>query len=95
MATTTKHPKDMTAGDVDALVERLDAAVDRGEVRVIEGDVLVELRAAAAARRAADDRLEAAVRAGRAAGLSWGVIGAQLGVTRQGARQRFERVVGA
>ena len=93
MATTTKHPKDMTEADVDALVERLDAAVDRGGARVVGGDVLVELRAAAAGRRAAEERLEAAVLAGRAAGLSWGVIGAQLGVTRQGARQRFERLV--
>ena len=48
-----------------ALVERLDAAVDDGEARVVAGDVLVELRAAAAARRAAEERLEAAVRAGR------------------------------
>jgi hypothetical protein len=24
--------------------------------------------------------------------LSWGVIGTQLGMTRQGARQRFERL---
>jgi hypothetical protein len=92
MATTTKHPKDMTDADVTALVERLDDAVDRGEARVIAGDVLVELRAAAAARRAAEERLESAVLAGRSAGLSWGVIGAQLGVTRQGARQRFERL---
>jgi hypothetical protein len=93
MATTTKHPKEMTEADVVALVEQLDAAVDRGEARVVSGDVLVELRAAAAGRRAAEERLELAVRAGRAAGLSWGVIGAQLGVTRQGARQRFERLV--
>ncbi len=46
MATTTKHPKDMTDADVTALVERLDDAVDRGEARVVAGDVLVELRAA-------------------------------------------------
>ncbi len=75
-----------------ALVERLDAAVDDGEARVVAGDVLVELRAPTA-RRAAEERLEAAVRAGRGAGLSWGVIGAQLGVTRQGARQHFERLI--
>jgi hypothetical protein len=83
----------MTEADVAALVERLDAAVDDGEARVVAGDVLVELRAAAAARRAAEERLEAAVRAGRGAGLSWGVIGAQLGMTRQGARQHFERLI--
>ena len=52
-----------------------------------------ELRAAAAGRRAAEERLEAAVVSAKDAGLSWGTIGAQLGVTRQGARQRFERLV--
>ena len=38
--------------------------------------------------------IEAAALAAHRAGLSWGVIGAQLGMTRQGARQRFERLVG-
>ncbi len=93
MATTTKHPRNLTDGDVAVLVARLDEAVERSNARMVAGDVLNELRAAAAARRSAEDRLETAVRAGRAAGLSWGVIGAQLGVTRQGARQRFERLV--
>jgi hypothetical protein len=92
MTTTKKHPKDMTVTDVELLVARLDEAVERGDARVVSGTVLQELRAAAAARRAAEDRVEAAVTIARSAGLSWGVIGAQLGVTRQGARQRFEHL---
>lgn len=57
---------------------------------VTSADVLAELRAAAAARRAADSRIEAAALQAHRDGASWGVIGAQLGMTRQGARQRFE-----
>ena len=67
--TTTKHPRDLTTEEADAIV------------------------AAFAARREADARIEAAALAAHRAGLSWGAIGAQLGMTRQGARQRFERLV--
>ena len=93
MATTKKHPRDLTEADVDAIVAGFDRAVEQGRVRPVSGAVLRELRAAAAERRAAEDRLEAAVVAAKQAGLSWGVIGSQLGVTRQGARQRFDRLV--
>lgn len=92
VTTKVKHPNELTDLDVDALVSGLDDAVDRGEVRVVPVVLLRELRAAASARRAAEDRIDAAVISGRRAGLSWGTIGAQLGVTRQGARQRFERL---
>ena len=60
---------------------------------VVDASTLRELRAAAAARREAEGRIEAAALAAHRAGLSWGAIGAQLGMTRQGARQRFERLV--
>lgn len=90
MKTTKKHPKSMSEADVSSMVAQLDEAVDRGEAVVVPSAVLRELRAAAAARRAAEDRVEAAVASARNAGLSWGVVGAQLGITRQGARQRFE-----
>lgn len=93
MATTKRHPRDLTDADVQRLVDGFDAAVDAGKVALIEGEVLRELRVAAAARRGAEERVEAAVIAAKAAGLSWGSIGAQLGVTRQGARQRYERVI--
>ncbi|GAC1611148.1 MAG: hypothetical protein NVS3B26_22090 [Mycobacteriales bacterium] len=39
----------------------------------------------------AERTLHAAVARGRQAGLSWAVIGARLGVTRQAAQQRFAR----
>lgn len=93
MATTKKHPRDLSDADVEALVAGFDEAVEDGRVQPVDGAVLRELRAAAAARRAAEERVEAAVIAAKQAGLSWGVIGAQLGVTRQGARQRFDRYV--
>ena len=63
----------------------------RGKRAVTDAATLAELRAAAAARREAEGRIEAAALAAHHAGLSWGVIGAQLDMTRQGARQRFER----
>lgn len=93
MAARTKHPKELTDAEVDALVARADAAVDSGSADLIAGDVVIELQRAAEERQAAEVRVEDAVRAGRAAGLSWGVIGAQLGISRQGARQRFERIL--
>lgn len=39
--------------------------------------------------RAADEALRAGVAGARAEGLSWTVIGEQLGITRQAAQQRF------
>ena len=84
---TKKHPKDMTETEAAAVVAAFDDADDYG---VAEADILAELRAAAAARREAEGRIEAAALGAHRAGLSWGVIGAQLGMTRQGARQRFE-----
>jgi hypothetical protein len=84
---TTKHPRDLTAAQAQAIVDEFDAGHDY----VVTGaDALEELRAAVAARREADSRIEAAALQARRDGASWGVIGAQLGMTRQGARQRFE-----
>ena len=88
-------PRDLTDADVDAVVAAFDETVDQGRVRPVDGVVFRELRAAAAGRRAADERLEAAVDASKAAGLSWGMIGAQLGVMWPGARQRYERLIDA
>ena len=93
MATTKKHPRDLTAADVEAIVADFDRAVEQGRVRPVDGAVFQELRAAAAARRAAQERVDAAVIAAKRSGLSWGTIGAQLGITRQGARQRYERLI--
>jgi hypothetical protein len=87
-----KHPRDLTAKDIDDLLTAFDNHIDE-EYSVTDAATLSELRAAAAARREADARIEAAALAAHRAGLSWGAIGAQLGMTRQGARQRFERLV--
>jgi len=89
---TKKHPEDLTEADAAAIVAAFDdAGGDR--YSVTDAGTLAELRAAAAALREAEGRIEAAALAAHRAGLSWGVIGAQLGMTRQGARQRFERLV--
>ena len=54
---------------------------------------LEELRPRPRPGAEAESRIEAAALKAHRAGVSWGVIGAQLGMTRQGARQRFERLV--
>jgi hypothetical protein len=88
---TRKHPRDLTDAEASTIVASFDNAPD-DSYSVTDAATLTELRAAAAARREAEGRIEAAALAAHRAGLSWGVIGAQLGMTRQGARQRFERL---
>ena len=87
---TKKHPRDLTDAEAATIVAAFDHAPDE-TYSITDAATLAELRAAAAARREAEGRIEAAALAAHRAGLSWGVIGAQLGMTRQGARQRFER----
>ena len=53
------------------------------------GGVLGAIQGAAAERDAADQRLVDAVEAARAAGESWHAIGGALGLTSEGARQRY------
>ena len=89
---TNKHPRDLSDVDVEAVVSAFDDNADE-TYSVTDSATLAELRAAASARREAEGRIEAAALAAHGAGLSWGVIGAQLGMTRQGARQRFERLI--
>lgn len=88
---TKKHPRDLSDADADAIVAAFDDNADDA-YSVIDSATLAELRAAASARREAEGRIEAAALTAHRAGLSWGVIGSQLGMTRQGARQRFERL---
>lgn len=87
--TTKKHPRDLTTNETEAIIAAFDAHADE-EYAITDAVMLRELRAAAAARREADARIEAAPLPAHRAVLSWGAIGAQLGMTRQGARQRFE-----
>lgn len=56
-----------------------------------ELDVLGWVTTAHEQARAAEATLAAAVTRARQTGASWTVIGAQLGLTRQGAQQRFTR----
>lgn len=84
---TTKHPRSLSDAEAEAIVAEFDAGSDHV---MTEADALSELRAAAAAKREADRRIDAAAVHAHRGGASWGVIGAQLGMTRQGARQRFE-----
>ena len=88
---TSKHPRDLTETEAAAIVAAFDDAPD-DHYTVTDAATLAELRAAAGARREAEGRIEAAALAAHQAGLSWGLIGTQLGMTRQGARQRFERL---
>jgi hypothetical protein len=90
--TTKKHPRELTAAETEVMIDAFDSHGD-DEYSVTDAATLSELRAAAAERREAEGRIEAAALAAHRAGLSWGTIGAQLGMTRQGARQRFERLV--
>ena len=87
MMKTTKHPRELTDAEAEALVDEFDAGSDHV---VTSTDALAELRAAAAARRAAESRIEAAALRAPRGGAPGGVIGVQLGMTRQGARQRFQ-----
>lgn len=89
---TKKHPRELTTTEAEAIVAAFDDH-DDNDYSVTDTTTLDELRAAAASRREAEGRIEAAALAAHRAGLSWGAIGAQLGMTRQGARQRFERLV--
>ena len=91
MMKTTKHPKELSDAEAAKIVDAFDNASTEDYV-VTGADALAELRAAAAIRREAERRIEAAALSAQRAGASWGVIGAQLGMTRQGARQRFERL---
>ena len=69
-STTKKHPRDLSDAEVAGIVADVDAAVERGEVRVVDAAVLRELRAAAALRRDAEQRMEAEVLSAREAGAS-------------------------
>ncbi len=87
-----KHPRELNQAEINDIVGAFDDH-DDAQYTVVEAATLQKLRAAVAARREVDGRIEAAVTDAHRAGLSWGVIGAQLGMTRQGARQRFDQII--
>lgn len=79
MATTTRID-DTGLGDLDPAAT---PARDASHFRAII--------AANEAVTSAEGRLRAAVQSARAAGDSWTIIGAALGVSKQAAQQRFSR----
>jgi len=52
-------------------------------------DGMAELQRLAAERAAIDAAIAREVRAMRAAGFSWSAIGAELGISKQAAQQRY------
>ncbi|MGH9302182.1 MAG: hypothetical protein ACRD0E_09900 [Acidimicrobiales bacterium] len=72
------------------------SAVGKGVVPVAlaSPDALVEVLAARDAQARAEAALNASVIRARRAGHPWTVIGAILGISRQGAQQRFARAHG-
>lgn len=73
--------------------ERWADDVDPATVDVSQTDDLRALADAADSVTAAEARVTELVAVARAHGRSWGEIGIALGVSRQAARQRFDRLV--
>ena len=82
------NPTARSDADAEAIIDAFDSGSDH---LVTHTDVLTDLRAAASLHLA-EHRIEASALRAHRAGASGGVIGAQLGMTRQDARQRFERL---
>jgi hypothetical protein len=81
-----------TTRDSQSETERVEARLDQLAPVTVESRNAVHLRAIVAAKglvTAADAALTAAVRAARAAGDSWAVIGAALGIGERAARERY------
>lgn len=80
-------------GEVDAVARETDStgleALNRTSHPVRDAAGFRTIRAAMADVRAAENALREAVRAARAEGDSWTVIGAALGTSRQAAHERF------
>ena len=70
----------------DALTDALGAAILAADTNA---DALALVRRTAAAEHAVGELLQQAVGAARAEGCSWAAIGAELGMSRQAAQQRF------
>jgi hypothetical protein len=77
-----------TETETEAWLDGLDPAVTHAE----DVSDLRHVGAALSENTDAKDRLHAAVKAARANGRSWGEIGLILGVSKQAARQRFDKI---
>jgi hypothetical protein len=82
-------PKHIDPNDSDALADWVASdAFDPGD-EFLDAAPLRRIVAAEEALGQARGQLDDAVRAAHEAGMSWTVIGAVLGISRQAARQRF------
>lgn len=84
----TRDQLEQAARDAEAWLDSIDPA----DVKVNPSDDLRAIATALDSIASAEGDLEAAVRAARARGRSWGVIAMALGVSRQSARERFAEV---
>ncbi|MDY5128090.1 hypothetical protein ACRQF6_07175 [Actinotignum sp. GS-2025f] len=70
-------------------VENANGGEGPDPIATVDDPYLAQVAVAQIELRAADNRLDAAVARARAAGKTWQAIGDVLGMTRQGANQRF------
>lgn len=82
--TVTTEAARSSAAKAEACARALDKALDDGDARTI-------IAAAVEVKSTADSALAAAIRAARAHGATWQLVGDALGITRQAAFQRFGR----
>lgn len=80
--------KTTVRAEATATEEWLDS-LDPAQIKFRDASHIREIMAAKEARDEADARLSQAVAAARAAGDSWTVVGAALGVSKQAAQQRY------
>ncbi len=88
MATTESGPRDLAEALGAAILDGLPAADE-------EQDHLAIVRRTAEAEQEVRALLRQAVGAARSAGHSWATLGAELGMSRQAAQQRFGEGAGA
>ena len=85
----TAHQHEVRPADTD--VEQWLDQLDPGATRSFDATPHRRIVAADEALVEAEDGLRKAVADARAAGYSWAMVGASLGVSRQAAQQRFGR----
>lgn len=75
--------------DQEALEKLENLDPDDPTVKIRDRSAVAEIEAAAAQRRAVEERVTSAVQAARGAGVTWTEIGAALGVSHQAAIKRY------
>lgn len=77
----------------DALADWFENSSPEDYDEVLEGEALRALDRAVAARQAAETQIVEAVKIARAQGVTWSGIGGILGMSRQGAYQKYASAV--